>query len=306
MGVDIKNRVTGALIIIAAAILWGFDGVVLTPRLFNLNTGFVVLMLHLLPFVLMQFVLFKQWKHIKEFSTKDIANLLLIALMGGALGTLAIVKALFLVNFQHLSIVVLLQKLQPIFAIVLAHIILKENVKKGFLPWAVVAIIGSYFLTFGFHLPHISQTDRLWEAALWAVIAAFAFGSSTVFSKRALKKYSFYTVNFYRFGFASLLLLIYVGYLGSLTEITNVTPQNWFFFIIIALTTGSGAIFLYYYGLKKVTASVSTICELFFPISAIVFDYLINKQSLSLIQWISAAVMTFAIVKISISRKIGR
>jgi len=110
--------------------MWGFDGVVLTPRLYKLNVGFVVFMLHLIPFVLMNIFLFKQYKWLKKFSANDLIILFLIAFFGGALGTLSIVKALFLVQFQHLSVVVLLQKLQPIFAVSLAAFILKEKITK--------------------------------------------------------------------------------------------------------------------------------------------------------------------------------
>jgi drug/metabolite transporter (DMT)-like permease len=73
-------------------------------------------------------------------------------------------------------------------------------------------------------------------------------------------------------------------------------------FIIIALTTGSGAIFLYYFGLTRVKANVAAVCELFFPISAIVFDYIFNDAQLTLVQWISAAVMIFAIVNLNRER----
>lgn len=52
-------------------------------------------------------------------------------------------------------------------------------------------------------------------------------------------------------------------------------------FIIIALTTGSGAIMLYYIGLRYITAKVSTMCELVFPISSVVFDYIFNGHLLS-------------------------
>lgn len=44
-------------------------------------------------------------------------------------------------------------------------------------------------------------------------------------------------------------------------------------FVIIGLTTGSGAILLYYYGLRYIPARISTICELCFPISSVVFDF---------------------------------
>jgi drug/metabolite transporter (DMT)-like permease len=62
----------------------------------------------------------------------------------------AMVKALFLVHFQKLTIVVLLQKLQPVFAITLATFLLKEKLRPGFFIWATIAIVDGYFLTFGF------------------------------------------------------------------------------------------------------------------------------------------------------------
>ncbi len=294
-----KNKYIGASAIIFAAILWGFDGVVLTPRLFNLNVGFVVFMLHFIPFVLMNFFLFKEYKHLKNFTFQDSIVFILIALFGGSLGTLAIVKALFLVHFQHLSIVVLLQKLQPIFAIGLSAIFLKEKIGKNFYFWALMAIISSYFLTFGFHFPHFDKDPNLIKAAVWAIIAAFSFGSATVLGKKALMKFSFYTTNFYRFAITSLIMFFYVLSTGKFSEFSQITPLNWFLFFLIAFTTGSGAIFLYYFGLNKVKAMVSTICELFFPISAVFFDFVINHKTLSFVQIISALIMILAVVEIS-------
>ncbi|MDA3812811.1 MAG: DMT family transporter [Candidatus Cloacimonetes bacterium] len=300
---ETKKRYIGATAIILAATMWGFDGVVLTPRLYNLNVGFVVFMLHFVPFVLMNTFLFKEYKELRKFTKTDFLLLGGIAFFGGALGTLAIVKALFLVRFDHLSIIVLLQKLQPIFAIILAAIFLKEKIKRRFIFWGLLAIISSYFLTFGLNKPNMSEDAPLIQAALWALVAAFSFGSATVLGKKALTRLPYYTTNFFRFGFTTVLMLIYVLVIGQLGEFQNVTTTNWIFFLIIAVTTGSGAIFLFYYGLNKVTAIVSTICELFFPISAIIFDYFINHHSLSLTQWISAAIMIVAVVEISYKRK---
>lgn len=77
------------------------------------------------------------------------------------------------------------------------------------------------------------------------------------------------------------------------------TPKNWLIFIIIALTTGSGAILLYYFGLRYITAKVATMCELCFPISSVIFDYLINGNVLSPVQIVSAGLMILSIIKIS-------
>ena len=301
MNFENKTILKGTIAISISAILWGFDGVVLTPRLYNLNVVYVVFMLHLIPFILMNLFLFKQYKQLNLFVKQDFIIMLLIASFGGVLGTIAIVKALFLVNFEQLTVVVLLQKLQPIFAILLAAILLKEKIKKNFAIWASIAIIASYFLTFGFNLPDFQSGNdsNIIRASLFAILAAFSFGSSTVFSKQFLLHHNFITATFYRYGFTTVILFIYLIIFGKYVEFQQTTPTNWLYFIIIGLTTGSGAIFIYYYGLRRVKAIIATISELLFPISAIFFDYIVNGSILSPVQLVSAAIMVFAIIRLN-------
>lgn len=294
-----KRKILGGLSIAIAAIMWGFDGIVLTPRLFNLNVQFVVFMLHCIPFIIMNAIFYKEYNYLKTLKANDYILLVLIALAGGVIGTLSIVKALFLVNFSHLSVVVLLQKLQPVFAILLSWILLKEKITMRFLTWAIPAIIAAYTLAFGFSVPDIEKEKNELFAAMYALLAAFGFGSSTVLSKMALNKFSFKTVTFYRYGFTSFIMIIVVTVSGLWNQIMAATSLNWIIFICIGLTTGSGAILLYYYGLTRVRAIISVIVELLFPLSTIVFDYLINKSILSPVQWISAIIMVFSIVKIN-------
>jgi len=296
----------GTLAIGFSAIMWGFDGVVLTPRLYNLDVGFVVFMLHFIPFLLMNIFMFRQYKQVKGFTNKDLLIFLSIAITGGALGTMSIVKALFLINFQQLSVVVLLQKLQPIFAILLAAILLKEKITRRFIFWGILAIVAGYFLAFEFTVPTISSDRNSILAAIFALIAALCFGSSTVFSKMVLNKYNFKTVTFFRYGFTVLIMFFYVLSTQKFQQFSLVNKSNWMFFIIIGLTTGSGAILLYYFGLRRVNAITSIIVELIFPISAIIFDYLFNDARLSIMQWASAVIMIVAIINASYKRNLLR
>ncbi len=295
--------ITGALAICFSAILWGLDGIVLTPQLYNLDLGLVVFILHALPFAIMNLFLFREYRLLKEFSRKDLIYIFLVALMGGAIGTMAIVRALFLVEFRDLTIVVLLQKLQPVFAIILAAILLREKVKKNFLLWASLAIVAGYFLTFGLQLPDLKAGSKIPLAAAYSLLAAFSFGSATVLSKGVLHRISFQAATFYRYGFTTLIMLVFVLITGSLEGFSSITSNNWIIFLIITFTTGSGAIFLYYYGLRKVKAMVATICELCFPLSAIMFDYFFHGKVLTPVQWVSAAVMLLAIVRLTIGGK---
>lgn len=292
-----KKYVLGIILVTISAVLWGIDGIILTPRLYNLPVDFVVFLLHLLPFVLMLIFFGKELKHLRNFTKRDYMGFTLIGLFGGALGTLAIVKAMFLVNFQSLTVVVLLQKLQPIFAIILAKFILKEKIGKNFVIFAGIALLSGYFLTFGISMPNLSITNYV-QASFYALLAAFSFGSATVFGKLVLGKWNFRTALFYRYGFTTVIMSIIVLVNRSI-DFSVVTKENWILILVITFTTGAFAIALYYYGLKYISAHVATMCELAFPLSSALLDYFINKTILSPVQWVAGFFMLYTIYKVS-------
>ena len=287
-----------SLVIIAAS-LWAVDGIVLTPSLYSLPVTLVVFIessvvaLLLTPF-------FKKYSHqIKTLAPKDWLAFIGVALAGGAIGTMAITRALFYVDYVNLSIVVFIQKMQPIFAIALAGIILNEKLKREFFIWAGVAIVSAYIMTFGFGLPNFETSDKTTIAALFALLAAASFGSSTVLSKRALRNVSYEVGTYLRFSLTALIMLIIVLSSGTIYSINQVTNTQIIVFTIIAFTTGGPAIFLYYYGLKRISASVASICELAFPLTAVVLEYFVHGNILSPVQWIGAGVLLMSILKVS-------
>ena len=290
----------GALAICLAAALWGLDGVVLTPRLHELEVLFVVFLLHAVPFLLMQPFLAGSYRALAQLSARDWAVLALVALTGGILGTFSIVKALFLVDFQQLSVVVLLQKLQPVFAIGLAAVLLRERISARFLGRAALALVGAYLLTFGLRLPAAAPGEQGVAAAAWALLAAAAFGSATVLGKRLLGVLDFRRATFGRYGLTSLMALTLLLVTGRGLPLAKVTPVHWGLILVIGLTTGSGALFLYYYGLTRVRAVVSAICELCLPLSAVVFDYWLNGSLLGGWQWLGAILLVAAISMVSL------
>jgi len=294
-----SKTTAGAAAICLAAALWGLDGVVLTPRLSTLAVAFVVFLLHAVPFALMQPVLFGCWRRLRAFDRRTWLVLGLVALTGGLMGTFAIVKALFLVEFKQLSVVVLLQKLQPVFAIFLAALLLKERLTGRFVAWAVAAISGGYLLTFGLSVPDLAGGERTLWAAFYALVAAACFGAATVFGKLLLGTVDFKTATFARYGLTSVLALIYVAVSGVGLPIATVSTENWIVILVISLTTGSGAIFLYYWGLTRVKATVATICELCLPLSAVMLDYLVNGSRLGIWQWLGGFVLLGSILRIS-------
>jgi len=294
----LRDRLAPFFVILAAS-LWAVDGIVLRPILYNLPVTLVVFVESVIVALLLTPIMAKHFGKLKDLTHRDWLAFLGVALFGGAIGTMAITKALFYVNYVNLSIVILIQKLQPVFALVLAGILLKEKLTKKFFFWAGFAIIGAYFMTFGLHLPELKAGDKTVLAAIFALIAAISFSSSTVLSKRALRNVGFELGTYLRFTFSTIIMLIIVLASGTITKISEISSNQLFIFLLIAFTTGGTAIFLYYYGLKKITASVAAICELAFPLTAVVLEYFLRGNIMGPVQWAGAFLLLFSILRVT-------
>lgn len=289
----------GALAVMFAAILWGLDGAVLTPRLYHLNNvALVVFLEHVIAFAFMLIPLALEWKEVKNLSKKDWFVFGVLALLSGALGTMAITKAVFFAGFVPLSIVAFLQKLQPIFAILAAMLLLGERPARKFFGWAIIALIGSYFVTFGFNSPVFNVGDKVFAAAMFSILAAAAFGTGTALSKYVLNKVNYRVGTYLRFGLTSLIMLVILTLFTGWSGISTVNSADIVTLLIIAFTTGGVAIIIYYFGLKKISASVSSICELAFPFSVVFFDYILRRNVMSVGQWFGAMLLVIAALAI--------
>ena len=283
-----------ALAVIFAAFLWSFDGFI-RQNLFALPSFLIVSLEHVIGAILFLPLLIRGWKEVSSLGQRGWISVLWISIFGGVLGTFFYTKALSYVNYIDLSVVVLLQKLQPIFAIALAGVILKEKITKRFIILAFAAIVGGYLVTFG------SSSINDWDdktiiAALLALLAAFSWGSSTVLGKHALNRLSFTTVTSLRLAITASVTAFVLLSAGQYDAIDNMTLSHWGFIVLIVLSTGSLALFFYYYGLNKLPASHATLYELFWPLSAVGLDWFIRGNILSLPQCVGAILLLGAII----------
>ena len=291
-----------ALAVISAAILWSFDGI-LRQNLYTLPSFLIVALEHLIGAIIFLPLLLKGWKEVSDLHQRGWISVLWISVCGGILGTFFYTKALSYVNFIDLSVVVLLQKFQPIFAIALAAIILKEKITKRFLVLAVTAIVGGYFVTFG-DQPLNEWSDKTIIAALLSLLAAFSWGSSTVLGKHALNRLSFKTVTSLRLTVTAAIMFFILISTGEVEAISQVSIENWKYIFIIVLTTGSIALFIYYYGLNHLPASHVTLYELFWPLSAVAIDWYIYGRVMSVVQLLGAAMLLGSILLLSSKNKL--
>jgi drug/metabolite transporter (DMT)-like permease len=296
----------GALAIMLAALFWSIDGLFIRPRFYILPAELVVFWEHFFGLIVLSPFIFLNWHKIKQLSRPSWGALIWISVFGGALGTIMITKAFFAALDGQISFatVVILQKLQPVFALLLARVLLREKLPRPFYFWAIIAIGASYFIAFGQSGLDFAGIDWRHSAALWAVLAAFAFGSSTVFGKRIANHLDYKIVAALRFGLTAILVLALAIATGAIRQSSQLTAAHWGLLGLIVLTSGAGAMGIYYFGLRRVSASAATILELFWPFSALILDYVFNHNYLNYIQIAAFIVLLFAFYKIYILDKL--
>ena len=185
--------------------------------------------------------------------------IVLVSILSGLFGTLWFTTALGKVHFISISVVFLLQKLQPIFAISTARIFLKEKLDRRYIKWALLAIISAYFVTFPNGIVNLETGEGTAIAALYALGAAFAWGSSTTFSKMLLGKVESKVSTFYRFLVTTIIALPVLFIFGHGASLSAPTTTQYGLLALIAVSTGMVALLIYYKGLSKTPVHISTI-----------------------------------------------
>jgi drug/metabolite transporter (DMT)-like permease len=154
-------------------------------------------------------------------------------------------------------------------------------------------------MTFGLNPPNFETGDKTAIAATFALIAALSFAASTVLSKRALSNIDYRMGTYLRFALTAAIMLIVVTSVGEMGSIIEITNHQIVVFLIIAFTSGGTAIFLYYYGLKEISASVATICELAFPLTAVGLEYILRGNLLGWSQWFGVLLLIISITRVT-------
>jgi drug/metabolite transporter (DMT)-like permease len=287
----------GPFLIFIAAVLWGIDGV-LRRALFDLPPATIVFYEHLIGLMLISPFLFRAWKK-ERLTRREWGALGLVALLSGVLGTLFFTSALLATGFIAFSVVFLIQKLQPIFVVATASLILRERVSRRYLLLAGVALVAGYFVTFPNGVVNVSADGAYVVAALLALLAAAAWGSSTALSRYTLLGHDPTFVTGLRFLLTVPFALVFVLALGAGPSLAEVTPAHLLTLGAIAVSTGLLALWIYYRGLRTTRASVSAIVELAFPLTAVAIDYFMYGTALALSQYAAAVVLLLAMYLIA-------
>lgn len=272
-------KLFGPWLVTIAAIMWSLDAPFRKYLTGELPSTVIVLMEHLIIAVLVLIFLGRYLKELKNLKRKDWLALIFVGFGGSALATVMFTQSFHYVNP---SVAILLQKIQPLIAILLAVVIMKEKISPKFWVWAALAIFGAYLISFPNLKPQVFPGEVFnpnFKGIILALGAAFLWGGSTVFGRMLLNKLSFQATTAARFLTALVFLLLMQIYSGQLADISQASQKDWMFVLIIAVLAGLLSLFIYYKGLKNTPASIATLCELGFPLSAVVVNWIFIPNS---------------------------
>lgn len=289
---------TGTLFILLATFFWALDTLIRYPLLeAGLSPVQIVFTEHLILLVLTSSWLLIKRQSLWVFSKKDWPALLVIGGLGSAVGTLAFTEAF---SYMSPTLVILLQKLQPLVAISLAVVVLKERLHPSFIICAGIAMLGSFMLMFddlrsllsaeGWHYSE-AVIARITGYAL-TLIAVISWGASTVFGKKlSLKGFSSLQLMHGRFAIGFVFLLPFLAYNAPYAQAISLSLGSKI--LLMVLISGLLGMLLYYQGLKRVASRHSALAEMGFPIMAGLINWVVLGFALTPLQ-IAGAVLLIA------------
>ncbi|MBF0313606.1 MAG: DMT family transporter [Oligoflexia bacterium] len=288
-----------ALMVISCMFLRSTDLVVRGQLISKVDVLQMITIEHLLGSLLFLPNTMAAIRAIRSFKLSDFFFLLLVGIGASVGGIYCFTKAFYYLNPV---VVILLQKLQPIFTVLFALLLLQERPTRNFLLWGGVALVASYFVSFGWNFDFSKLGGGPLTGMAFAVAAGALWGGGTVFGKRLLERASPWTLTHLRYWTGALFCLS----LSSSTPTMIITPllENPLSFSYMAIVSGFLPLLLFYQGLKQLPSILTSILELFYPFFSILLGFIVLKRPLTLIQLLACALLIFAIHKAQNKNKV--
>jgi DME family drug/metabolite transporter len=288
------DRVPGVVLISLAAAMWGLDGLIRKPLSESTSAYTIVFGEHVVLVALTATLLVPAFHALWAAGPRYVAAGIAIGAGASAIATILFTKALFHGDFIT---VVVLQKAQPLIAVIGAWLVLGEQPRRGFAWFLLPALAGIWLIALPHPLdPHahglVPIAETLGAATLW--------GLGTVFGRYLSRRLVFEHVSTVRFGFGLIASAIAI-WLAE--EPAFSTWHDSFWIAVLALVTGLVALNLYYFGLRRTPALLAAIGELAFPVTAALVGIYVFDSSLRWTQWIGVVITVGVISLLPVRRR---
>ena len=288
------DRFPGVVLVSVAATMWGLDGLIRKPLASSTTAYTIVFGEHVFLVLLTLPLLIPAMIALYRAGPAYIAAGIVIGAGASAIATILFTKALFHGDFIT---VVVLQKAQPLIAVVGAWIVLREQPRPGFAWFLLPALAGIWLIALPHPLdPHARGLTPIAET----LAAAGLWGLGTVFGRLLGRRLAFEHVTTVRFAFGLVASACALPIVGA-AAYSNAHDSFWI--AVLALVTGLFALGLYYYGLRRTPALLAALGELAFPVTASLVGIYVFNSSLRWTQWLGVAVTITVISLLPVRRR---
>jgi drug/metabolite transporter (DMT)-like permease len=288
-------RIPGVVLIAVAAAMWGTDPIIRktmsgTTSATTIVFGeHVILVLCTLPFLL------PALRSVVRAGSRYVAAAVVVGAGASAVATILFTDALL--RSQDFITPVVIQKIQPFIAIGAAALLLGERPRAGFW-WFFVPALAGFWLVNQAHPLHPSAKGFV--VILEATAAAAFWGLGTVLGRYMSRELEFQHILTLRFFFGLIACAIALPIMGAPAYSNS---HDSLLILYLALVTGLLALTLYYHGLQRTPAVLSSLAELTYPAVAVVAGIYAYDQQLSWTQWIGVALILGTVTLLPVRRR---
>jgi DME family drug/metabolite transporter len=283
----------GFLLIAAGAALWGTDGLFRTALAFQMPASVLVFWEHLVLVGLTFPFLFRFLRSRPNLDFKDLLALLFVGAGASAVATILFTQAF---TYGDPTTVLLLQKVQPVIAVLGAYLLLGERLLPRYGWYFGFAVGGAYLISFPD--PLAVGVSRL-APALLAVGAAMLWGLGTVMGRHLTRKIPTNELTALRFAIGLPAALVVLLLRNQAAEALDISLSEFGAVLLLSLIPGLAALTIYYKGLSSTPASSATLAELAFPLTAILIGWSVFDSVPTATQWLGIVTLSVTIVVMS-------
>jgi drug/metabolite transporter (DMT)-like permease len=282
----------GALLVAVAAALWGTDALLRRPLAQSTQAATIVFLEHVVLVLIVLPLVPAALLAVTRAGRRYVVAAVVIGAGASATATILFTQAF--VQGDPITPVVL-QKVQPLVAVVGAWFILGERPRRHFGWFLLGGLVGTWLIAFP--APFDVEVGAALPA-LMALGAAVLWAFGTVLGRLLSTRMRFQHVTTLRFTFglpASAIAVLIVGAPFS----TSASDFAWI--AALAIVTGLVALSLYYYGLQRTPAVIAALAELTFPITAAAVGYFAFDATLDGTQWLGVAITAVVVLLLPVT-----
>jgi drug/metabolite transporter (DMT)-like permease len=288
------TAIPGVLLVAVAAALWGSDPILRKPLGGDTTATTIVFGEHVvlvaltLPFLVP--ALRAVWKAGPRYVVASVA----VGAGASAIATILFTEALFHGDFIT---PVVLQKIQPLVAVLGAAVILGERPRPRFAWFLLPALLGFWLV----NQPHpLEPTAKGLVPIIQAVAAAVLWACGTVLGRYLSRELEFQHILSLRFFFGLIASAIALPIMGA-KAYAGAHDSLWIAYL--AIVTGLVSLAFYYYGLRRTPAVLASLAELTYPAIAVIAGIWAYNSHLRWSQWVGVVIIIGVVSLLPVQRR---